>query len=50
LFSRPQFSVLDQPLTIGSDAKHRAFRFGVRQLFRNTARFFSAAAPMLGII
>jgi hypothetical protein len=48
--SRPQFSVFGQPVVIGSDAKHRGFRFGVRKLFRNTACFFSAAAPMLRII
>jgi hypothetical protein len=39
-----------QPVVIGSDAKHRAFRFGVRELFRNSTRFFTAAAPMLGIV
>jgi hypothetical protein len=34
LLSCPQFSMFGQLLIIGSDAKHRAFRFGVRKLFR----------------
>jgi hypothetical protein len=48
--SRPQVSVFGQPFVIASDAQHRALRFRVGQRFRNTARFFSAPAPMLGIV
>jgi hypothetical protein len=50
LLFRAKLSVFGQPLIIACDAKHRAVRFGVRKLFRNSARFFSAAAPMLGIV
>jgi hypothetical protein len=47
LLPGPQFSVFGQPLTIGSDAKHCAFRLLVGQLFAYTPRFFRWGSGIL---
>jgi hypothetical protein len=46
---RPQLSVFGQPFVIGDDAKHHALPFGIGQLFYNSARFFRAISPVLGM-
>lgn len=46
----PFFGSLGEPLVIISNSKHRALGFGIVYLLRDSASFFGAREPMLGII